>query len=78
MERFREVPGGAVRRDGAAPPRPGKVFKRDEILARVWGDEVVVGGRTIDVHIRKLREKIGENNFKTVKGVGYKFVIEDE
>jgi len=54
--------------------KPGKVFKRDEILDRVWGSEVVVGARTIDVHIRKLREKIGDNSFKTVKGVGYKFV----
>lgn len=54
--------------------KPGKVFKRDEILDKVWGNEVVVGGRTIDVHIRKLREKIGDDCFKTVKGVGYKFV----
>ncbi len=54
--------------------KPGKVFKRDEILDKVWGNEVVVGGRTIDVHIRKLREKIGDDTFKTVKGVGYKFV----
>ena len=55
--------------------KPGKVFKRDEILDSVWGNEVVVGGRTIDVHIRKLREKIGDESFKTVKGVGYKFII---
>lgn len=54
--------------------KPGKVFKREDILDRVWGNEVVVGGRTIDVHIRKLREKIGDARFKTVKGVGYKFV----
>lgn len=54
--------------------KPGKVFKRDEILDKVWGNEVVVGGRTIDVHIRKLREKIGDASFKTIKGVGYKFV----
>ncbi|MCB0445751.1 MAG: response regulator transcription factor, partial [Gelidibacter sp.] len=54
--------------------KPNKVFKRDEILDQVWGNEVVVGGRTIDVHIRKLREKIGDKRFKTVKGVGYKFV----
>lgn len=53
--------------------KPGKVFKREEILDKVWGNEVVVGGRTIDVHIRKLREKIGEDLFKTIKGVGYKF-----
>jgi len=55
--------------------KPGKVFKREDILDRVWGNEVVVGGRTIDVHIRKLREKIGDEKFKTVKGVGYKFVV---
>jgi len=54
--------------------KPGKVFKREDILDKVWGNEVVVGGRTIDVHIRKLREKIGDDSFKTVKGVGYKFV----
>ncbi len=53
---------------------PNKVFKREEILDKVWGNEVIVGGRTIDVHIRKLREKIGDDCFKTVKGVGYKFV----
>ena len=52
--------------------KPGKVFTREEILDRVWGNEVVVGGRTIDVHIRKLREKIGDDFFKTIKGVGYK------
>jgi len=57
--------------------KPGKVFKRDVILDTVWGNEVVVGGRTIDVHIRKLREKIGDDHFKTVKGVGYKFVLLD-
>ena len=56
--------------------KPGKVFKRETILDSVWGNEVVVGGRTIDVHIRKLREKIGDDYFKTVKGVGYKFVLE--
>jgi two-component system alkaline phosphatase synthesis response regulator PhoP len=55
--------------------KPNKVFKREVILDKVWGNEVVVGGRTIDVHIRKLREKIGEDHFKTVKGVGYKFVL---
>ena len=55
--------------------KPSKVFKREDILDKVWGSEVVVGGRTIDVHIRKLREKIGEDHFKTVKGVGYKFVL---
>jgi two-component system alkaline phosphatase synthesis response regulator PhoP len=55
--------------------KPGRVFTRDEILNSVWGNEVVVGGRTIDVHIRKLREKVGDDSFKTVKGVGYKFVV---
>ncbi|MCT8339580.1 response regulator transcription factor [Flavobacteriaceae bacterium TK19130] len=55
--------------------KPGKVFTREDILDNVWGNEVVVGGRTIDVHIRKLREKIGNEKFKTVKGVGYKFVV---
>lgn len=54
---------------------PGKVFKREDILNTVWGNDVVVGGRTIDVHIRKLREKIGDHHFKTVKGVGYKFMV---
>ena len=55
--------------------KPGKVFKREEILDKVWGSEVVVGGRTIDVHIRKLREKIGDEYFKTTKGIGYKFEL---
>ncbi|MGQ3014282.1 MAG: response regulator transcription factor [Flavobacteriales bacterium] len=53
--------------------KPGKVFNRDEILRSVWGQEVVVGDRTIDVHIRKLREKLDDKFIKTVKGVGYKF-----
>ncbi|MGC6438877.1 MAG: response regulator transcription factor [Flavobacteriaceae bacterium] len=53
--------------------KPGKVFKREDILDKIWGNEVVVGGRTIDVHIRKLREKLGDSRFKTIKGVGYKF-----
>jgi two-component system alkaline phosphatase synthesis response regulator PhoP len=53
--------------------QPGKVFTREAILSGVWGDDVVVGDRTIDVHIRKLREKLGNDRFKTVKGVGYKF-----
>ena len=52
---------------------PGKVFNREKILSKVWGDDVVVGDRTIDVHIRKLREKIGEGFIKTIKGVGYKY-----
>lgn len=55
--------------------KPGKVFKREEILDKIWGNEVIVGGRTIDVHIRKLREKIGEDLFKTIKGVGYKLEV---
>ncbi len=54
--------------------KPEKVFTRDEIYNTIWGDTIVVGDRTIDVHIRKLREKIGENYISTVKGVGYKFV----
>lgn len=53
--------------------KPGNVFTRDFILSSVWGDQVVVGDRTIDVHIRKLREKIGDKRISTVKGVGYKF-----
>jgi len=53
--------------------RPGKVFPREEIMDKIWGNDVIVGGRTIDVHIRKLREKIGSNKIKTIKGVGYKF-----
>jgi two-component system alkaline phosphatase synthesis response regulator PhoP len=57
--------------------RPGKVFRRETILDTVCVIEVVVVCRTIDVHIRKLREKIGDNRFKTIKGVGYKFVLED-
>lgn len=53
--------------------KPGDVFSRDEIMNKVWGSDIIVGDRTIDVHIRKLREKIGDLYFKTVKGVGYKF-----
>lgn len=55
--------------------KPNKVFSREEIFAKVWGNNVVVGDRTIDVHVRKLREKIGMDHIKTVKGVGYKFEI---
>lgn len=55
--------------------KPGKVFKREEILDKIWGNDVIVGGRTIDVHIRKLREKIGEEYIKTIKGVGYKLEV---
>ena len=54
--------------------KPGNVFTRDQIMSKVWGSDIIVGDRTIDVHIRKLREKIGDLYFKTVKGVGYKFV----
>lgn len=54
--------------------KPGKVFERDYILEHVWGSGIIVGDRTIDVHVRKLREKIGDESIKTVKGVGYKFV----
>jgi two-component system alkaline phosphatase synthesis response regulator PhoP len=57
--------------------KPEKVIKRDKIMEKVWGSDVVVGDRTIDVHIRKLREKVGDQYFKTVKGVGYKFVTID-
>ena len=53
--------------------KPGKVFTREEILEKVWGTDIVVGDRTIDVHIRKLREKLADHYIKTVKGVGYKF-----
>ncbi|MBX2979111.1 MAG: response regulator transcription factor [Flavobacteriales bacterium] len=53
--------------------KPGKVFKRDEIYGQIWGNELFVGDRTIDVHIRKLREKIGDERIKTIKGIGYKF-----
>jgi two-component system alkaline phosphatase synthesis response regulator PhoP len=53
--------------------KPGKVFKREEILNEIWGRDIIVGDRTIDVHIRKLREKLGEDLIKTVKGIGYKF-----
>lgn len=53
--------------------QPGRVFTREVILSSVWGNDVIVGDRTIDVHIRKLREKLGDGYFKTVKGVGYKF-----
>jgi two-component system alkaline phosphatase synthesis response regulator PhoP len=54
--------------------RPDKVFTRDEILSRVWDDDVIVGERTIDVHIRKIREKTGSEHIRTIKGVGYKFL----
>ncbi|BDS11784.1 response regulator transcription factor [Aureispira anguillae] len=53
--------------------KPGKVFTREEIFNKIWGSNVIVGNRTIDVHIRKIREKVGENYIKTIKGIGYKF-----
>ena len=53
--------------------KPGRVFLRNEILSQIWGADVIVGDRTIDVHIRKLREKLGEDYIKTIKGIGYKF-----
>jgi two-component system, OmpR family, alkaline phosphatase synthesis response regulator PhoP len=53
--------------------RPGRVFTREEIFDKIWGSEVIVGNRTIDVHIRKLREHLGEEYIKTIKGIGYKF-----
>jgi two-component system, OmpR family, alkaline phosphatase synthesis response regulator PhoP len=55
--------------------KPDKVFSRDEIFSRVWGEDVVVGDRTIDVHIRKIREKMNIDNIKTIKGVGYKYEV---
>jgi two-component system alkaline phosphatase synthesis response regulator PhoP len=53
--------------------RPGKVYNREQILAIVWGNETIVGERTIDVHIRKLREKLGDDYIRTIKGIGYTF-----
>jgi two-component system alkaline phosphatase synthesis response regulator PhoP len=55
--------------------KPGKVFTREDILSRVWGNDIIVGDRTIDVHIRKIREKLGDESIKTIKGIGYKFDI---
>lgn len=57
--------------------KPGKVFSREDILAKIWGNDVIVTERTIDVHVRKLREKLGEGYIKTIKGVGYKFIVGD-
>lgn len=54
--------------------KPGRVFTRDEIFDTVWGSDIIVGERTIDVHIRKLREKLGDKHIQTIKGIGYKFV----
>jgi two-component system alkaline phosphatase synthesis response regulator PhoP len=58
--------------------RPGSVFERTVILEKVWGSDIIVGDRTIDVHIRKLREKLGDKTIKTVKGIGYKLLLEEE
>lgn len=58
--------------------RPGKVFLRNEILSQIWGTDVIVGDRTIDVHIRKIRQKLGIDCISTVKGVGYKFIYQEE
>lgn len=58
---------------GLLASKPGKVFTREEIFNKIWGTDVIVGNRTIDVHIRKLREKLGNDYIKTIKGVGYKF-----
>lgn len=57
--------------------KPDKVFSREEIFDRIWGDNIVVGDRTIDVHIRKLREKLGNKYIKTIKGIGYKYVTQE-
>tara|TARA_Y100000768_G_scaffold52113_1_gene34221 strand:- start:1508 stop:2188 length:681 start_codon:yes stop_codon:yes gene_type:complete len=57
--------------------KPGKVFKRHKIMESVWGTDIIVGDRTIDVHIRKLREKLGENLLRTIKGVGYQFILNE-
>jgi two-component system alkaline phosphatase synthesis response regulator PhoP len=54
--------------------KPQKAFTREEIFSKVWGNDIIVGDRTIDVHIRKLREKIGDEHIVTIKGIGYKFV----
>lgn len=58
--------------------QPNKVFLRDEILSKIWGEEVIVGPRTIDVHIRKIRKKLQMNIIKTIKGIGYKFIVTNE
>ncbi|MBP9133070.1 MAG: response regulator transcription factor [Saprospiraceae bacterium] len=60
---------------GLLVSRPGKVFTREEILRQIWGHDVLVGNRTIDVHVRKIREKVGEECIRTIKGIGYKFEI---
>jgi two-component system alkaline phosphatase synthesis response regulator PhoP len=54
--------------------KPGRVFTREEIFDNVWGNDIIVGDRTIDVHVRKLREKLGDQHIQTIKGIGYKFV----
>mgnify|MGYP000978163105 FL=1 len=54
--------------------RPGKVFKRNYILLKVWGDDIIVGDRNIDTHIKKIRKKVGKQHIETVRGIGYKFI----
>ncbi|HNI32504.1 MAG TPA: winged helix-turn-helix domain-containing protein, partial [Chitinophagales bacterium] len=54
--------------------RPGKVFKRNYILLKVWGDDIIVGDRNIDTHIKKIRKKLGKQHIETVRGIGYKFI----
>lgn len=76
---FKNVPITLARKEfellSLLASKPGKVFLRNEILERVWGTEVIVGDRTIDVHVRKIRQKIGVDCISTVKGVGYKFEL---
>lgn len=54
--------------------KPGKVFKRNNILLKVWGDDIIVGDRNIDTHIKKIRKKLGKNHIETIRGIGYKFI----
>ncbi|HAN78521.1 MAG TPA: DNA-binding response regulator [Bacteroidales bacterium] len=71
---FVELPRKEFKLLSLLASKPEKVFTRDEIYTKVWGNDVIVGDRTIDVHIRKLREKFGDNYIKTIKGVGYQFI----
>lgn len=72
-ERIVELPRKEFELIWLLASRPGRVFTREEIFDKIWGSDVIVGNRTIDVHIRKLRERVGERYIKTVKGIGYKF-----
>jgi two-component system alkaline phosphatase synthesis response regulator PhoP len=76
---YKDVPVRLARKEfellSLLASKPGKVFLRNEILEKVWGTEVIVGDRTIDVHVRKIRQKIGVDCISTVKGVGYKFEL---